>query len=148
MIIRPEHFRLVCRYGGQRRIDEFEHCNLGKIPPSYLATSSNITYERYLEVVHLLTKLSTLFGSTNKDSFNLFSIYKRQSDLMFSDNTVSIEAMDFTSNYRDALGEFLDVFEDSDLQVCNGSFLSQFSLLSLIVTILFQQYLCNWSIVY
>lgn len=139
MIIRPEHFRLVCRYGGQRRIEDFEFCNLGKIPPSYLATSSNITYERYLEVVHLLSKLSTLFGQTNKDSFSLFSMYKRQSDLMFSDNTVSIEAMDFTSNYRDALGEFLDVFEDSDVQVCSSSYgVHRAGLFVLIVAVLTQ----------
>ena len=143
MIIRPEHFRLVCRYGGQRRIEDFEFCNLGKIPPSYLATSSNITYERYLEVVHLLSKLSTLFGQTNKDSFSLFSMYKRQSDLMFSDNTVSIEAMDYTSNYRDALGEFLDVFEDSDVQVCSSSYgVHRAGLFVLIVAVL-TQYLAS-----
>ena len=143
MIIRPEHFRLVCRYGGQRRIEDFEFCNLGKIPPSYLATSSNITYERYLEVVHLLSKLSTLFGQTNKDSFSLFSIYKRQSDLMFSDTTVSIEAMDYTSNYRDALGEFLDVFEDSDVQVCSSSYgVHRFALVALLAAVLCQ-YLCG-----
>lgn len=119
---------------------------MGKIPPSYLATSSNISYERYLEVVHLLTKLSQLFGQTNKDSFNLFSIYKGQSDLMFSDNTVAIEAMDFTSNYRSALGEFLDVFEDSDVQVCSSSTnlaLKPFYLLALFITILAKQYLCK-----
>lgn len=75
-------------------------------------------------------------------------MYKRQSDLMFSDNTVSIEAMDYTSNYRDALGEFLDVFEDSDVQVCSSAYgVHRFGWLAALAIVFtaYLQYLCRWS---
>lgn len=116
-----DNYRLVCRFGSQRRVEEFETCNLGRLPPNFLVTSGTQSPERYLELSQLLVRLAEMFGGRVRNSFRLFGPYKGQSNLMFADSAVTLEPLPYQMDYRQALGQHLQALEDSDPKVCSSA---------------------------
>ena len=99
-------------------IDDYSKCNLARIPPSIVTTSSVTPEELRFEVLQLVTELSNTFTNVVPQSFSLFGIYRNETNLIFSDNTKNIVSFPPETTYAEALGQFLPFLENNDQIYC------------------------------
>ena len=99
-------------------LNEYEKCHLAVIPSSVVVTSAVTPEELRFEVLQLVTALSHTFTNVVPQSFQLFGVYRNETNLMFSDNTKKISSLPMETTYAEALGSFLPLLEHNDFLYC------------------------------
>ncbi|RWS28374.1 transferrin-like protein, partial [Leptotrombidium deliense] len=120
--LRSDDFRLLCRQGGQGYLNDYEKCNLAKIPSNFIVMSSNASDNEYIDNVNVVIQLSDELSRKSEHSFKIFGTYYNVSDLIFSDTTTNIIALPEESGYEEALDDYLPILEDMDPEVCGAAF--------------------------
>lgn len=81
------NFRLICRSGSNMLLNDYERCNLARLPGKILVSTKFTSLEDRLTNRRLLTWLVDKFGGESRDMFELFGPYQNESDLLFDDST-------------------------------------------------------------
>ncbi|XP_076331055.1 transferrin-like [Tachypleus tridentatus] len=116
-----EDFRLLCSYGGQGRIADYQACHIAAIPAKYVMMSNYVSENDKMNAIRLLVTAGHVFGPQSS-SFRLFGLYQHTPDLIFSDTTTSLKAIPSQASYRDVLGEeFIHMIEMTDHKLCEYS---------------------------
>ncbi|XP_046441420.1 transferrin-like isoform X2 [Daphnia pulex] len=81
------NFRLLCLDGGVRPVQEYQTCNLGKVPAPKVMTDGWKSAERTQDIRAVLLRLSDLFSPSfgGQVIFRLFGPYEGVPNLLFTD---------------------------------------------------------------
>lgn len=84
---------LLCSDGGVASLEQYEHCNLGKIPPKFVITNNQKSDVELDEVRNALLAISNLYGS-KPELFKLFGRYKKHNNVLFSNTATGLNLVD------------------------------------------------------
>lgn len=94
--LRKEHFKLLCKDGTRRPVDEYRNCNWGTVPSRAVVTSSALDYETRRQFQKFLETAVRIFhkniNNTSIYSNNRFDNqrdYENRSGYKFGDNSVN-----------------------------------------------------------
>ncbi|XP_071448777.1 transferrin [Hetaerina americana] len=85
-------FQLLCPGGGHAPVSDYVHCNLAKVPPHMVVTSSTKTETEIANMRHILMSISTLFHK-RPEVFQLFGSFNGVKDLLFKDNALGLKPL-------------------------------------------------------
>lgn len=119
---RSNDYEILCADGSRREVQEWQDCNLGRIPGNTLVTGSYKTEEQKRTMWQLLKYAQTFYASDrNSNNFQLFDSGFDRSDLMFQDIAQSLVYIPpANQSYEAWLGShFLRRLETLEWQSCN-----------------------------
>lgn len=84
------NFRLVCRSGPSMLLNDYERCNLARLPGKILVSNKFTSKEDRLTSRRLLIWLIDKFSIEHREMFDLYGPYQNESNLLFDDSTTRI----------------------------------------------------------
>ncbi|GFY45775.1 transferrin [Trichonephila inaurata madagascariensis] len=110
-------FQLLCDVGGTSPVNNYEHCNLGKVPAHQVVTNGALSPVRRLMLSSLLADSSRYFSDSSK-LYRLFG-QGNKPDLLFKDSATGLKINPLDSNYEQVLGQrFVDASKAADPKNC------------------------------
>nr|MBO0619120.1 PhnD/SsuA/transferrin family substrate-binding protein [Acinetobacter baumannii] len=116
--LKSSDYKLLCKNGGIDDIENYENCNLGKVPSHQVMISGSATFDRRLELATKIADINKWFGLLSVN-FDIFKSYGNKADLLFKDSTTELKVLPLHATYRDALGDdYLNAVEAADPLLC------------------------------
>ncbi|PAA68741.1 hypothetical protein BOX15_Mlig014692g1 [Macrostomum lignano] len=118
---RSNDYEILCADGSRREVQDWQDCNLGRIPGNTLVTGAYKTEEQKQTMWQLLKYAQTFYASDrNSNNFQLFDSGFDRSDLMFQDIAQSLVYIpSVNQSYKAWLGnQFIQRLETLEWQSC------------------------------
>lgn len=104
--LRSMDYKLLCRHGETAALQEYETCNMARVPAHYVMISTKASEEAQLDAALFLSKAAEAFGpKSTSHLFRLFGRYQGARDLIFMDRTTNLQAVAMNETYRSVLGD-------------------------------------------
>uniref|UniRef100_A0A646QDM4 Melanotransferrin 2 n=1 Tax=Hemiscolopendra marginata TaxID=943146 RepID=A0A646QDM4_9MYRI len=112
-------FELLCKDGSRKSPNDYETCNLAKVPSHAIVTQETKDAAEINRIEYLLDLGQFYYGEKKPNNFHLFSSGQGSKDLLFSDSTKSIKSVpEERRQYRKYLGDIADVYDKINDQGC------------------------------
>ncbi|XP_069755431.1 serotransferrin-1-like [Narcine bancroftii] len=100
------NYRLLCKDGTRKNIDDYKHCYLARVPAHAVMVRSNPAEDAHNENIYrFLLKAQEQFGQNSTGSFKLFQSEKyKHKNLMFKDSTEKLIHLPKGMDYLHYLG--------------------------------------------
>ncbi|CAH8527343.1 unnamed protein product [Schistosoma turkestanicum] len=120
--LREDNYELLCPDGRRAEAHDWLHCNLGKIPSNVVVTANYKSENERTNMWRLLQYGQEYYSSDNDPVFQMFNSEFGQKDLIFSDDTESLNLIPWENQTYEAwLGvRFIQIIEN--LQIISNQY--------------------------
>ncbi|KAB0802851.1 hypothetical protein PPYR_05037 [Photinus pyralis] len=113
--LKSTDFELLCPEGGRAVLNDYEKCNLARVPAHMVVTSNSKTEGEVDEIRNALLQASKLFGESPY-IFKMFGTFNGKHDLLFKDYATGLVSINKSSETQKTYSDLL-----STINFCDGN---------------------------